>query len=154
MRDHRPTSTNEIIAQSKYSDIQRHSAEIIKINSELKKILSPSVADHCRAANVRGSLLILEAASGALKLKIEYERLSILNQLRRSGFAKLVTIEVKINPDLYRQLTNNNEESANVSSHRSVSDATAQTLLTVAKNAPKKVQLRLERIAQLAKSRQ
>ena len=38
--------------------------------------------------------------SAAIKMKVDYERLSILNQLRAGGFARLVAVNVQINPDL------------------------------------------------------
>lgn len=148
MRDHRPTTTQEIISHSKLADIQRYTEEIIKINACLKTILSRSLADHCRAANIRGNMLVLEVASGALRLKVEYERLSILNQLRRSGFANLVSIEVKVNPELYKKIQHNSDE--NKPSTRVISQATAQTLLMISEHAPENVKQQLQKIAQLA----
>ncbi len=47
-----------------------------------------------RAANVSGGKLVLEAVSAALKMKVDYERLHFLTQLRQNGFGHLIGIEV------------------------------------------------------------
>lgn len=102
MRDHRPTLTKELISDSSLRKIQEHASEIIALNKVLQTLLPKGTADHVRAANVRGGHLIVEVASAAIKMKLEYDRLYLLNQLRSQGFAKLVSIELKINPGLYR----------------------------------------------------
>ncbi|NCO46546.1 MAG: DUF721 domain-containing protein, partial [Vibrio sp.] len=102
MRDHRPTLTKELISDSSLKKIQQHATEILALNKVLNKLLPKGTADHVRAANVRGGHLIVEVASASIKMKLDYDRLHILNQLRNQGFAKLISIELKINPALYR----------------------------------------------------
>ncbi|MGF1722190.1 DciA family protein [Vibrio kyushuensis] len=150
MRDHRPTLTQELLSESKLNQIQQHAKEILTINQELHKFLPASVVKHCRAANVRGSHLLLEVASASIKIKLDYDRLTILNRLRSAGFARLISLEVKINPSLYKQQRKQDEKSEAIQ-RAPLSENAAQSLLIVAESAPQKIRERLERIAQLAK---
>ncbi len=148
MRDHRPTLGDEIIADSRLSQLQQHAKEIMQINSELKTILPKGAEDHCRVANIRDNQLILEVASAGIKMKIDYERLHILNQLRAKGFARLIGVTVQINPDLYRDQTQQHQ----VAKPRDpISETAAQYLEMIASGASPKVRARLESLAKLAK---
>ncbi|MCS0352621.1 DciA family protein [Vibrio ordalii] len=147
MRDHRPTLTKELISDSSLKKIQQHATEILALNKVLNKLLPKGTADHVRAANVRGGHLIVEVASASIKMKLDYDRLHILNQLRNQGFAKLISIELKINPALYRNRGMKEETVA----RPPLSENTAQALLMVASSASPKVKKRLENLAKLAR---
>lgn len=149
MRDHRPTLTKELIGDSSLKKIQQHATEILALNKVLNKLLPKGTADHVRAANVRGGHLIVEVASASIKMKLDYDRLHILNQLRNQGFAKLISIELKINPALYRN-RGMKEEKGTVA-RPPLSENTAQALLMVASSASPKVKKRLENLAKLAR---
>ncbi|MGC9404124.1 DUF721 domain-containing protein [Vibrio genomosp. F10] len=149
MRDHRPTLTQELLSESKLNQIQQHAKEILIINSELQKFLPANVVKHCRAANVRGSHLLIEVASASIKMKLDYDRLTILNHLRAVGFARLISLEVKINPSLYRKTDLAKEKDIRIK-RPPISKSAAQALMVVAEMAPQKIRDRLERIAQLA----
>ncbi|WP_194436301.1 DUF721 domain-containing protein [Vibrio fluminensis] len=148
MRDHRPTLGNEIISDSRFANLQKHAEEIMKINQLLRTILPKNTVDHCRVANLRDNHLVIEVASAAIMMKINYDRLNILNQLRLQGFARLIAVEVQINPDLYRVKTST--KSKQTKSRDPISDTAAEYLKTVAQNAPPKIKARLESLAQLA----
>ncbi len=149
MRDHRPTLGDEIIAESRFSQLQQHAEEIMLINKELKAILPRGTEDHCRVANVRDGQLVIEVASAGIKMKLDYERLSILNQLRSRGFARLMAITVQINPDLYRNKQANDPEERKP--RDPISENAAQYLNMIASGASPKVKARLESLAKLAK---
>lgn len=149
MRDHRPTLTKELISDSSLKKIQQHATEILALNKVLNKLLPKGTADHVRAANVRGGHLIVEVASASIKMKIDYDRLHILNQLRNQGFAKLISIELKINPALYRN--RGMKEEKETVARPPLSENTAQALLMVASSASPKVKKRLENLAKLAR---
>ncbi len=149
MRDHRPTLGDEIIAESRFSQLQKHAEEIMMINKELKTILPRGTEDHCRVANVRDGQLVIEVASAGIKMKIDYERLSILNQLRARGFARLMAINVQINPDLYR--SKQLKDPAEQKPRDPISENAAQYLNMIASGASPKVKARLESLAKLAK---
>tara|TARA_Y100001956_G_C4110722_1_gene182295 strand:+ start:367 stop:831 length:465 start_codon:yes stop_codon:yes gene_type:complete len=148
MRDHRPTLGDEILAESRLSQLQQHAKEIMLINKELKTILPRGTEDHCRVANIRDGQLVIEVASAAIKMKIDYERLSILNQLRSKGFARLMAVSVQINPELYRSNSQPNSEETN--KRDPISETAAQYLEMIASGASPKVKARLESLAKLA----
>lgn len=150
MRDHRPKSASDLMGSSKLSSIQQHATELAQLNALLKPLLPKGTAPLVRVANLRQGFLMLEAASAAIKMKLDYERLAILSELRRQGFARLSGIEVTINPAIYRddQATKDSDEKVKM---REVSPFTAEILTAVASHASPKVKQRLEAIAKLAK---
>ncbi|MGL4829851.1 MAG: DUF721 domain-containing protein [Vibrio sp.] len=154
MRDHRPTATDELIQASKLKQIQEHAKAILQINRQLQDILPRGLKNQVRAANVRGGNLVLEAASAALKMKVDYERLHILTQLRQNGFGHLISIDVRVNPELYRKTTQPSGEASVANPRPPLSENAAYVLLAIADHASDKVKKRLESLARLAKSNQ
>ncbi|MEF1288378.1 DUF721 domain-containing protein [Vibrio sp. M260118] len=147
MRDHRPTLGDEIIADSALSRMQQHAKEISLLNKELKSILPRGTEDHCRVANIRENQLIIEVASASIKMKLDYERLNILNQLRSKGFARLIAITLQINPELYRAKERKDQQAK---PRDPISETAAQYLEMIASGASPKVKARLESLAKLA----
>ncbi|EGQ9105390.1 DUF721 domain-containing protein [Vibrio cholerae] len=154
MRDHRPTATDELIQASKLKQIQEHAKAILLINRQLQDILPKGLKTQVRAANVRGGNLVLEAASAALKMKVDYERLHILTQLRQNGFGHLISIEVRVNPELYRQSKITSEDARVANPRPPLSEHAAHVLLAIADQASDKVKKRLQSLARLAKANQ
>ncbi|GAM62686.1 RNA-binding protein [Vibrio ishigakensis] len=101
MRDHRPTLTEDIISKSKLAEIQQHAAQIHQLNRTVLELLPQDIRRYCRVANCRGSQLILEVANAAIKMKLSYDRLHLLSQLRQKGFARLINIDINVRPELY-----------------------------------------------------
>lgn len=154
MRDHRPTATDELIQASKLKQIQEHAKAILLINRQLQDILPKGLKTQVRAANVRGGNLVLETASAALKMKVDYERLHILTQLRQNGFGHLISIEVRVNPELYRQSKITSEDARAANPRPPLSEHAAHVLLAIADQASDKVKKRLQSLARLAKANQ
>lgn len=150
MRDHRPKSTTDLLASSKLQAIQKHASELANLNQILKPYLPKGTEALIRVANIRHGCLMLEVASAAIKMKIEYERLAILSALRKQGFARLIGIDIKINPEIYRSIDRKQKSESNTRS-REISSMTAEMLTMVASHASPKVKQRLENIAKLAK---
>ncbi|MGL4380322.1 MAG: DUF721 domain-containing protein [Vibrio sp.] len=153
MRDHRPTATDELIQASKLKQIQDHAKAILLINRQLQEMLPKGLKSQVRAANVRGGNLVLEAASAAIKMKVDYERLHLLSQLRQNGFGHLITIEIRVNPELYRQTLANADAAPTAQPRRALSEQSAHVLLAIADHASDKVKKRLQSLAQLAQTK-
>ncbi|QXO16911.1 DUF721 domain-containing protein [Vibrio ostreae] len=151
MRDHRPTNTEELLEASRLKQVQEHAKEILQLNQILTTLLPRGTEKHVRAANIRGGHLILEAASAAIKMKIDYDRLSLLNQLRAQGFGRLISIEIRINPALYRGNSAAAAKKDEAKARPPLTDHAAHVLMTIAENASPKVRKRLESLAKLAK---
>lgn len=151
MRDHRPTSTQDLIAGSQLRKFTEHVSEILEINQALKSIIAPSMLNYCRAANVRQSQLLIEVANASLQVKLNYERIRILSELRAAGFSRLVGIEFKVNPELYKAEPVKTKSST-AESHRShgLSQDAANSIMMLADSAPPKLKQRIESLAKLA----
>ncbi|ENM5744787.1 DUF721 domain-containing protein [Vibrio mimicus] len=154
MRDHRPTATDKLIQASKLKQIQEHAKAILLINRQLQEMLPKGLKTQVRAANVRGGNLVLEAASAAIKMKVDYERLHLLSKLRQNGFGNLISIEVRVNPELYRQTKEHTGETPAANPRPPLSENAAHVLLAIADHASDKVKKRLQSLARLAKANQ
>lgn len=152
MRDHRPVSTETILSKSTMSQLQARAQEISALNNAIQSILSTNITEHCRVANIKSSTLILEVTSAAIKMRLDRDRLYLLNQLRQQGYARLISIEIKINPSLYRVQPRVKEKPEH-SLSPPISDTTASYLRIIAHHAPDKLKKRLESLAQLAQSK-
>lgn len=150
MRDHRPTLTKDLLIDYRMGQLSQHVSDILKINKALQSILTPAFRPHCRAANIKSSQLLIEVASASLQMKLNYDRIHILSQLRANGFSKLSGIEFKINPDLYRT-DSIKEKPATPYQSSGLSENSAQSILMIAGLAPPKLKLRIESLAKLAK---
>ncbi|MGR5067886.1 MULTISPECIES: DUF721 domain-containing protein [Vibrio] len=149
MRDHRPTATDDLIAESQFKQIQQHAGEILQLNQALQSILPKGTADHCRVANIRNGHLLIDVSSAAIKMKVDYDRLMILNKLRTQGYAKLMSVEVRINPSLYR----NRFEHDDRPKRPPLTEAAANSLMIIADIAPPKIKERLKRLADMAEKK-
>lgn len=150
MRDHRPKLTQDLIGNSQLKAFSQHVSEILSINKALKTILPKNLQTHCRAANVRQSQLLIEVANASFQMKLNYERIRILSELRATGFSRLVGIEFKVNPDLYRG--DAIKESKKSYKQHALSEEAAQSILMVADFAPPKLKQRMESLARLAQA--
>ncbi|RQW62975.1 DUF721 domain-containing protein [Vibrio viridaestus] len=149
MRDHRPTSTSDLLAQSRLKTIQEHAEQVQHLTKKLKEMLPRGTENFVRVANVRSNHLHLQVASAAIKMKLSYERLTILNFLRGNGYPALMGIEITIDPNIYIV----KEPKSNSDSTREnppVSENAAAMLKMISQNASPKVRARLENIAKLA----
>ncbi|MCE0494260.1 DUF721 domain-containing protein [Vibrio salinus] len=148
MRDHRPTSTGDLLAQSKLKTIQEHAEQIHQLTSLIRSVLPKGTEDFIRVANIRNNYLHLQAASAAIKMKVSYERLTILNFLRANGYAGLMGLDITIEPSIYR--SDQTEKAPEKTAKAPVSENAANMLKSIATNATPKVRARLENIAKLA----
>ncbi|CCN35590.1 conserved hypothetical protein [Vibrio nigripulchritudo MADA3029] len=150
MRDHRPTLTKDLLESQQLSKLQEHARQINDLNTVLKTILAPSLLEHCRAANIKDNHLVIEAASASVQMKLNYDRLNILSQLRSKGYAKLMGVEIRINPALYRGKVH--QEKDEEWQEVPVSEVAAEFLKATANmpSATPKIKQRLENIAKLA----
>lgn len=150
MRDHRPKLTQELIGDSQLKAFSQHVSNILSLNEALNRILPKSLSPHCRAANIRQSQLLIEVANASVQIKLNYERIRILSELRAAGFSHLVGIEFKVNPDLYR--TEVVKEEKETYRQHVLTEGAAQSILMVADLAPPKLKQRMQSLARLAQT--
>lgn len=145
MRDHRPTSTNDLLNNTKLQTIHKHAGDITTLNGLVRQILPAHLHSLVRVANFRHNHLVVETASAAIKMKVSYDRLNILNHLRQNGFSALIGLDITINPDIYKNAPPEPQKRQNP-----ISKTAADMLTMVADNAPPKLKKRLEALAKLA----
>ncbi|KLV06224.1 hypothetical protein ABT56_09265 [Photobacterium aquae] len=147
MRDHRPKPTTDLLDDSSLGNIQQRAIALSKLDKAVKQHLN--CADHCRVSNYRQGVLVIETASAAWSMRLNYERLNLLRTLRENILPNLVTIEVKVNPALAAIAPEYKPKSPAIR-RKPLTAKAAGYLLQTADSAPEKIKRRLERIAALA----
>ncbi|WP_434138535.1 DUF721 domain-containing protein [Photobacterium leiognathi] len=147
MRDHRPQTTGDILEETGLNNIQQRAIALSQLNKAVKQHVNG--AEHCRVSNYRQGILIIETASAAWSMRLNYERHQLLMKLREKLLPKLQDIEIKVNPALAAIQEQKQNKIPDIV-QKPISDVAAQHLLATAATAPDKVKKRLERLAQLA----
>ncbi|WP_318461444.1 DUF721 domain-containing protein [Photobacterium leiognathi] len=147
MRDHRPQTTGDILEETGLNNIQQRAMALSQLNKAVKQHVNG--AEHCRVSNYRQGILIIETASAAWSMRLNYERHQLLMKLREKLLPKLQDIEIKVNPALAAIQEQKQNKTPDIV-QKPISDVAAQHLLATAATAPDKVKKRLERLAQLA----
>ncbi|MBU2926214.1 DciA family protein [Colwellia sp. 1_MG-2023] len=136
--------------------------------SDIVRQICPDLPeDAFNIANFVHTTLIIEVKSPVWGQRLQFERNTICNQLMIQTQGKFSHIEIKVNPQGHRQIPNqgtyqqNTLESSSIQTNsiknrsfsekkgsvQSMSTATAENLLKIAKNAPKGLKETLERLA-------
>ncbi|WP_305830261.1 DUF721 domain-containing protein [Photobacterium leiognathi] len=147
MRDHRPQTTGDILEETGLNNIQQRAIALSQLNKAVKQHVN--CAEHCRVSNYRQGILIIETASAAWSMRLNYERHQLIMKLREKLLPKLQDIEIKVNPALAAIQEQKQNKTPDIV-QKPISDVAAQHLLATAATAPDKVKKRLERLAQLA----
>ncbi|KJF99403.1 DUF721 domain-containing protein [Photobacterium leiognathi] len=147
MRDHRPQTTGDILEETGLNNIQQRAIALSQLNKAVKQHVNG--AEHCRVSNYRQGILIIETASAAWSMRLNYERHQLIMKLREKLLPKLQDIEIKVNPALAAIQEQKQNKIPDIV-QKPISDVAAQHLLATAATAPDKVKKRLERLAQLA----
>ncbi|WP_419205223.1 DUF721 domain-containing protein [Photobacterium leiognathi] len=147
MRDHRPQTTGDILEETGLNNIQQRAIALSQLNKAVKQHVNG--AEHCRVSNYRHRILIIETASAAWSMRLNYERHQLIMKLREKLLPKLQDIEIKVNPALAAIQEQKQNKIPDIV-QKPISDVAAQHLLATAATAPDKVKKRLERLAQLA----
>ncbi|WP_318439777.1 DUF721 domain-containing protein [Photobacterium leiognathi] len=147
MRDHRPQTTGDILEETGLNNIQQRAMALSQLNKAVKQHVNG--AEHCRVSNYRQGILIIETASAAWSMRLNYERHQLIMKLREKLLPKLQDIEIKVNPALAAIQDQKQNKIPDIV-QKPISDVAAQHLLATAATAPDKVKKRLERLAQLA----
>ncbi|KJF90946.1 DUF721 domain-containing protein [Photobacterium leiognathi] len=147
MRDHRPQTTGDILEETGLNNIQQRAIALSQLNKAVKQHVNGT--EHCRVSNYRQGILIIETASAAWSMRLNYERHQLIMKLREKLLPKLQDIEIKVNPALAAIQEQKQNKIPDIV-QKPISDVAAQHLLATAATAPDKVKKRLERLAQLA----
>ncbi|NRA52869.1 MAG: DUF721 domain-containing protein [Gammaproteobacteria bacterium] len=144
---HVPNSLSDLLNQgpNKLAKIQQKAHQLQVINQILTQELLPGSEEYCRVANLRRGILVLEVASGAWLTRLQSMRINLLNQLRTQVSSALISIEIKVNPQLFIV------EQPPKPNPRKISPQTAEHLTALAELAPPELAEKLLRLAKLAR---
>jgi hypothetical protein len=120
--------------------------------------------DAWHIANCREDTLIIEVKSPVWGQRLQFERNTICNALMSSTDGNFQRIEIKVNPQGFRQQRHDLTEKTRAELIKStevrpqqdnavVNEKTAKQFLDIAKNAPKGLKEKLEKLARVAGKR-
>ncbi|MGF1685867.1 DciA family protein [Photobacterium japonica] len=147
MRDHRPQTPGHLLEDTPIGNIQQRAIALSQLDKAVKAHLA--CAEHCRVSNFRQGVLIIETASAAWSMRLNYERNTLSNTLRAQLLPSLTRIEIKVNPQLAAVQQEKTEKVPDIV-RKPITPQAAAYLRQTAQSAPDKIRVRLERIAALA----
>lgn len=145
-------STKGTLAQ-----IQSKTNSLGLLSDIVRQICPDLPEDAFNIANFVQTTLIIEVKSPVWGQRLQFERNTICKELIKQTQGQFSQIEIKVNPQGHRKTPNQktyirNKSSNNKGSVQSISTSTALHLLEIAKNAPKGLREKLEKLAANAKS--
>ncbi|WP_406665950.1 DUF721 domain-containing protein [Gallaecimonas sp. GXIMD1310] len=147
-----PSNLEDLMQQSLsgLASLSRKARQLAALQQHLEKVLPAPLSGHCRVANLRGGILVLETGSAAWLSQLRLQRTLLLSQMRQM-LPSLTSIDLRINPAC-------NKAAPNViatprPNPRKISAGAAASLLALADEAPPALQRSLKRLAALSERR-
>jgi len=146
------------------AQIQTKTNSLTALADIVRQICPDLPADAFHIANCRQDTLIIEVKSPVWGQRLQFERNTICNALSSNTDGHFHRIEIKVNPQGFRQqrheITVKTREILKQSavvpvaqSDTVVNERTAEQFLEIAKNAPKGLKEKLEKLAKVAGKR-
>lgn len=143
------------------SHIQTKTNSLTILADIVRQICPDLPEDAWHIANCRQDTLIIEVKSPVWGQRLQFERNNICNALSNTTDGNFHKIEIKVNPQGFRQqrheVTEKNREAlnkqtiVNTAENKTVAnEKTAEQFLEIAKNAPKGLKEKLEKLARVA----
>lgn len=146
MRNSEPQSLNNLFQANSLLSIQERGYALSTLNNLLIKLLPESLAQQCRVANYRQSILVIEVSSASWLTRLRYEQEELRSRLRKNGLTGLSSFQFKINPEL-----TSNKYILHSKPHdefkRQMTPQSAQLLLALANNSSPKLKHSLTKLA-------
>ncbi|MDF7670546.1 DciA family protein [Orbaceae bacterium ESL0721] len=150
MRSNRPQILVSILDHADgLSQIHKQTIALAKLTRMVKTLLPSPLNEHCRVANYRQGLLILEVSSASWLSRLKYEQSDLILGIRQKLLPALSSIQYKINPDLTHKPVVNKQPTESLSSKMTLQSAFYLHML--AEHAPEKLKKQLIKLANHAK---
>ena len=120
-----------------------------QLQNLLEQILDQNMLQKCTIANYQDGILVLNAQSAAVAMRLNYMKMSLLSDFRRLGLPELCQIKIQTSPRSAKSLQANQQQQQSQEKKRLTKSA-QQSLLEVAQHAPDSLRLKLEKLAKLA----
>lgn len=99
------SSHKPILGQNgQVADLVTRARRIHRLDRAVRRMLEPSLAQHCRVATCRNEVLVLEAASAAWGSRLRLQLAALQQQLQQNR-VPVRRIEVRIRPELDQTAT-------------------------------------------------
>jgi len=146
------------------AQIQTKTNSLTALADIVRQICPDLPEDAFHIANCRQDTLIIEVKSPVWGQRLQFERNTICNALISSTDGNFQKIEIKVNPQGFRQqrheITESNRETLRQTvaaqpkdSNTVFNEKTAKQFLDIAQNAPKGLKEKLEKLAKVAGKR-
>jgi len=146
------------------AQIQTKTNSLTALADIVRQICPDLPADAFHIANCRQDTLIIEVKSPVWGQRLQFERNTICNALSSNTDGHFHRIEIKVNPQGFRQQRHEITEKTRAELKQSavvpvaqndtvVNERTAEQFLEIAKNAPKGLKEKLEKLAKVAGKR-
>jgi hypothetical protein len=98
--DKKARSSAEILADpaTTFGGLLERASLLLRLERRLGTLLEPALAEQLRVANLRRNHLILLVPSAAWATRLRMETPRLIGALRRSGYADLAAIDVRVAP--------------------------------------------------------
>lgn len=148
-----PKTLDDLMANmsSRMSSYVGKSQQLNQHQELLTQCVGATMAQKCRISNYRDSILIIEAESAAVAMRLNYMKMSILSDLRKNGLADLCQIKIQTSPRAAADQQAQKKRAEPIHNSRVLSQQTADALLEVAEHAPASLKAKLEKLAALSK---
>ncbi|GKX56282.1 hypothetical protein SOASR030_23940 [Leminorella grimontii] len=156
MRDSRPLLLDTLFDDANLlRDLQQRAIALLKLNKAVKALLPKAMHEHCRVANYRHSVLVLEVSNASWLTRLRYEQPALLTALRHEILPSLASIDIKINPSLSTKIQHPAAPRSNLPENkpepvRRLSEQSAEQIRELAARSKGKLKEKLERLAALA----
>ena len=146
------------------AQIQTKTNSLTALSDIVRQICPDLPADAFHIANCREDTLIIEVKSPVWGQRLQFERNTICNALASNTDGNFVRIDIKVNPQGFRQQRHEITEKIRTElvnkaiieapkPNTVVNETTARQFLAIAKNAPKGLKEKLEKLARVAGTR-
>ncbi len=150
-----PKPLNDVVGKlpGRLQSYAKASQKLEHYQTLLNQAIGGPLANKCHVSNYQDQILVISADSAAVAMRLNYMKLAIASELRKSGLAELSSIKVQTNPA--KQTVANEaikkSQSQGRSPGRVMSKQTADNLLELAQHAPESLKQKLQKLAKHGK---
>jgi hypothetical protein len=133
------------------AQIKAKTNSLSQLCSIVRQICPDLPEDAINISNFINKTLVIEVKSPVWGQRLQFERNNICRSLTEHTQGQFSQIEIKVNPYGHQQAAKQVSYTKKVPPSKNISIDTAKHLLEVAKNAPKGLKEKLEKLASIAK---
>lgn len=147
-----PKNLDEVLQAmpAKFANYVAKSSALSELHHSVADFLGEHLAKQVVVANYKDSTLVLQTASAAIAMRVNYMKTGLLSHLRKHGLAELAQIKVQTNPTQQPAQVHSSQQQKAAATKQNkpvISQQTADALKEIAANAPPSLQAKLLKLA-------